>query len=58
VDSKCYGLLQVMDYHSMGYLRFDCIGYLRFDCNSLICNSIKNYLLSFAKKSGIADFPL
>ena len=25
VDSKCYGLLQVMGYHSMGYLRFDCI---------------------------------
>ena len=25
VDSKCYGLLQVMGYHSMGYLRFDCM---------------------------------
>ena len=22
---KSYGLLQVMGYHSMGYLRFDCI---------------------------------
>ena len=26
MDSKCYGLLQVMGYHSMGYLRFDCNG--------------------------------
>ena len=26
VDSKWYGLLQVMGYHSMGYLRFDCRG--------------------------------
>ena len=25
VDSKCYRLSQVMGYHSMGYLRFDCI---------------------------------
>ena len=24
VDPKCYGLSQVMGYHSMGYLRFDC----------------------------------
>jgi hypothetical protein len=24
VDSKFYGFLQVMGYHSMGYLRFDC----------------------------------
>src|SRR5688572_17745957 len=24
VDSKWYGLSQVMGYHSMGYLRFDC----------------------------------
>ena len=26
VDPKCYGLLEVMGYHSMGYLRFDCSG--------------------------------
>ena len=24
MDSECYGLLQVMGYHSMSYLRFDC----------------------------------
>ena len=24
MNSKCYELLQVKGYHSMGYLRFDC----------------------------------
>jgi hypothetical protein len=24
LDANCYGLLEVMGYHSMGYLRFDC----------------------------------
>ena len=28
VDSKWYGLSQVMGYHSMGYLRFDCMNVL------------------------------
>ena len=47
MDSKCYGLLQVIDYHSMGYLRFDCNKYLD---ESLIHNS------NFRMKCGIANF--
>ena len=46
VDSKCYGLSQVMGYHSMGYLRFDCIVFQFDRCYSIYmmlkCYKLKN----------------
>ena len=36
VDPKCYGLSQVMGYHSMGYLRFDCMYYNNKKRNSTL----------------------